>query len=384
MLHPYIRHDDRDHVAYARIALLLGVSLLCHLCLAEMLGVWVRFEAQDAKAQAAASSVQVRFMSDADLDRVFREAKRASRDAEQREKKKEEEKKPPEPKEKPYRPEDTLSKAPEVQPKRADYSGRQASVAERQQIKRGRPGSATPMQRPPSPAKPSTPERPTPEPSRQQESAEASPTPKSSDLPLPKAQDQEKSSVVVKPSEPSSAGKSGPPSPVKRPAQAPSAQALFAPQVAPSVLNEMGDGGVFNSLEDIPDGDKTELNRVRSRYWIFWDRFTRQIKRQWNPVGELRKRDPYGNVYGVGAFQTVVMITLKADGSVQKVRVEQSSEQEFLDDEAVRAITAAAPFTNPPEGLKDEDGLIHVRFGFILELVSGEFRLFRMNQERPF
>jgi protein TonB len=38
-----------------------------------------------------------------------------------------------------------------------------------------------------------------------------------------------------------------------------------------------------------------------------------------------------------------------------------------LDDAAVEAFRAAAPFPNPPNGIVEGDGLIRIRWDFILE-----------------
>jgi len=152
----------------------------------------------------------------------------------------------------------------------------------------------------------------------------------------------------------------------------------------PQPADQLGNGGTFNYLKDVAEGERTLLNQKRSRYWTFWDRMTRQVKREWSPVGELRKRDPFGNVYGVGLFYTRVDMVLNSDGSVRKLHVAKSSGLDFLDDEAIRALNAAAPFPNPPEGLKDEDGLIHIRFGFAMDVQANEFKVFQFKPKPVF
>ena len=147
--------------------------------------------------------------------------------------------------------------------------------------------------------------------------------------------------------------------------------------------SEFGNGGTFNYLEDVEEGERTLLNQKRNRYWTFWDRLVRQVRREWSPIGELRRRDPYGDVYGVKLFYTRVDMVLNGDGSVNRLRIGQSCGVDFLDDEAIRAMNAAAPFPNPPEGLKNEDGQILVRFGFSVDIQSGDFKLFRLNKPEP-
>jgi TonB family protein len=75
---------------------------------------------------------------------------------------------------------------------------------------------------------------------------------------------------------------------------------------------------------------------------------------------------------------STVRVTLNSDGSVRQLHVSRRSGLDFLDDEAVRSVREAAPFHNPPEGLKDQDGLIHFTFGFYLEITNEpNFRIFR-------
>jgi outer membrane biosynthesis protein TonB len=52
---------------------------------------------------------------------------------------------------------------------------------------------------------------------------------------------------------------------------------------------------------------------------------------------------------------------------------------DFLDDEAIRAFTAAAPFPNPPSVLRGDDGNITFNFGFYFEIDGGHeaWKIFR-------
>lgn len=137
-------------------------------------------------------------------------------------------------------------------------------------------------------------------------------------------------------------------------------------------------GGSIDYLRDVKDGDKTLLNRKQSRYWSFMHRMKMAVMERWNPAETYRQRDPYGKVYGVKDRYSNLLVVLNGDGSLRKVRVEKSSGLDFYDEEAVRAISDAAPFPNPPEGLKDRDGIIHIRFGFLLNIHTGEMRGLRI------
>jgi TonB family protein len=154
-------------------------------------------------------------------------------------------------------------------------------------------------------------------------------------------------------------------------------------ELFPSFANASGiagSGGSVDYMRDVPEGDKNLLNRKRSRYWSFMDRIRRQVEQTWSPVAEYRKRDPTGDVYGVKDKVSILGVTLNGDGSVRKIYVAHPSGLDFYDDEAVRAIRAAAPFPNPPEGIKDQDGLIHFNFMFVLNIDSGGGPLLRIRR----
>ena len=73
----------------------------------------------------------------------------------------------------------------------------------------------------------------------------------------------------------------------------------------------------------------------------------------------------------------VFKVTLNGDGSLNDMFVEKPSGLDFMDNEAVRAFTAAQPYSNPPEALKDDKGLISFRFGFMFEIQSRGGRIIR-------
>ena len=128
---------------------------------------------------------------------------------------------------------------------------------------------------------------------------------------------------------------------------------------------------------DLPQGDRTQLNSIENLYWSYWDRIKTQVRPHWRPIRAYRQRDPTGRVYGVEDRYTVLRVTLNGDGSLRHVFLERSSDLEFLDREAIRAVQHAEPFSNVPEGLKDERGLLSFRFGFFFEVGSTNFRIRR-------
>ena len=128
---------------------------------------------------------------------------------------------------------------------------------------------------------------------------------------------------------------------------------------------------------DLPQGDRTQINSIENLYWSYWDRVKTQVRPHWRPARIYRQRDPTGRVFGVEDRYTVLRVTLNGDGSLRHVFLERSSDLDFLDREAIRAIEDAEPFANVPEGLKDSRGLLSFRFGFFFEVGSTNFRIRR-------
>ena len=64
---------------------------------------------------------------------------------------------------------------------------------------------------------------------------------------------------------------------------------------------------------------------------------------------------------------TRVIIILDDRGTLIRVQVVGRSGVTDLDDAAVEAFRAAAPFPNPPKGIVEADGTIKIRWDFVLE-----------------
>lgn len=130
-------------------------------------------------------------------------------------------------------------------------------------------------------------------------------------------------------------------------------------------------------VEGVEEGEGTFLNTREWKYASFMNRLKKGVSQHWDPNGVARTRDPTGNVYLWKDRYTIVSVTLRSDGSLDDVFVEQSSGVDFLDREAIAAFERAQPFPHPPRGMADEDGRIHFQFGFFIDTSSAGFRFFR-------
>jgi TonB family protein len=122
---------------------------------------------------------------------------------------------------------------------------------------------------------------------------------------------------------------------------------------------------------DLPEGERTELNSVRSLYWSFFNRMHQALEREWDPHSVFAIHDPSFQLYGQQDRYTILRVTLNSEGGLRQAFVERSSGLDFYDDEAIRTFRAAAPFPNVPEGLKDESGNATFTFGFNFTFRSG-------------
>jgi TonB family protein len=142
------------------------------------------------------------------------------------------------------------------------------------------------------------------------------------------------------------------------------------PDLKPSedVLERALGGGSVDHLEAVDSGDETALNAKRWVYATFFNRTKRQVAQNWEPAAVWRRHDPTGAVYGFKTRVTTLRVSLDARGKLARhPTVVNPSGVEVLDDEAVRAFAAAAPFPNPPDALI-KDGVITFEFSFHFEI----------------
>lgn len=145
-----------------------------------------------------------------------------------------------------------------------------------------------------------------------------------------------------------------------------------APQVpdlekSKDVLERIAGGGSVDHLEEIESGDETALTAKRWVYASFFNRMKRQVAQNWDPQSVWRRIDPDGTKNGFKTRITEVRVSLNPQGKLNKIVVVGPSGVSELDDEAVRAFNAAAPFPNPPDGLV-KDNQITFAFSFYFEI----------------
>lgn len=146
---------------------------------------------------------------------------------------------------------------------------------------------------------------------------------------------------------------------------------------SPSVLDQtFGRSTTSDRMRDVDEDAKNILDSKRHLFGSFFNRLRDRVAENWQPQKAHERADPNGSRFGDSQRMTVLMVRLDDRGEIVKIEVERKSGAPHLDEEAERAMRAAAPFPNLPEGLVDEHGHVDFRFGFILDFNGGS-RIFR-------
>ena len=123
-------------------------------------------------------------------------------------------------------------------------------------------------------------------------------------------------------------------------------------------------------LKDMTKGKRTLLNTKEFIYYGYYHRIRQRLERAWNTelravlisyIRSGRKLSTDRN------YVTRLVVVLDRHGRIKKVQILEDSGATELDDAAVDAFNRAGPFPNPPRGLIEKDGLIKIRWDFILQ-----------------
>lgn len=124
-------------------------------------------------------------------------------------------------------------------------------------------------------------------------------------------------------------------------------------------------------IENVAEGEETLLSTREFIYYTYYQRIKNQLSQYWEPKIKEKVTRLFSqgrNIAATGDKITKIIITLNAKGILIKVQVLEQSGVKDLDDAAVEAFRAAAPFPNPPKGIEDSDGTIKIRWDFVLEV----------------
>jgi TonB family protein len=123
-------------------------------------------------------------------------------------------------------------------------------------------------------------------------------------------------------------------------------------------------------IKDVATGMQTLLSTREFIYYTYYNRIKERLRQYWEPkikekVGKILRQGR--TIASTSEKVTKIVIILNEKGTLERIQVIGPSGLEDLDDAAVEAFRAAAPFPNPPKGIIEGDGKIRIRWDFILE-----------------
>ncbi len=123
-------------------------------------------------------------------------------------------------------------------------------------------------------------------------------------------------------------------------------------------------------IKGMRESDRTALNTSEYLFYTYYQRIRERLDRAWVPI----LREKLGVYYGSGRrlagdmdHTTKVMVVLNGQGEIVRVLLASESGTRDLDDAAVSAFNKAGPFPNPPRGMVDANGEVHIPWDFILK-----------------
>jgi len=118
---------------------------------------------------------------------------------------------------------------------------------------------------------------------------------------------------------------------------------------------------------DFKKGKHTYLNVMRFPEIQYFVRLKRVFKLTFDPLTGL-KEAYLNNQITRGKIETVLGVSVDANGNLAEAFVFRSSGVDRYDQEALRTIRASAPFSTPPFKLLDEEGLVRMSWTFTVYL----------------
>ncbi|MBY0372151.1 TonB family protein [bacterium] len=153
-------------------------------------------------------------------------------------------------------------------------------------------------------------------------------------------------------------------------------------------LGLTGDGGALaatdDHLNDVRTGDKTLLSTREFKFYSYYNRIKETLRQYWKPNVERKLAMLWskGTAMKDAELTTQLLVLLDERGTVTKISRLGTSGFEDLDSAATDAFYQAAPFPNPPKGMVDADGLVRIRWDFILRTEASPQISFRSAGQR--
>ena len=138
----------------------------------------------------------------------------------------------------------------------------------------------------------------------------------------------------------------------------------------------IGQSSIAEYIPGVQEGAFTALNTDQFTYYTFFARMNEQVRNRWiSNVRSYMARVSAKELEFMSKMErhTMVEIILSPDGKFSSSVMQNSSGDHELDQTTVDAFRQAAPFQNPPHGMVEADGYIHLRYGFVIQFRPPSF-----------
>ena len=139
-----------------------------------------------------------------------------------------------------------------------------------------------------------------------------------------------------------------------------------------STGDDYGESTNYDYLPEVASGDYTILNTAEFVYFSFYKRVEDSVVYLWNRyvTDFMKTRPDVRENLGKKDYITEVEAVLDKEGNFIKMAVVRSSGVAGIDEAPGKAFMEASPFENPPDGMVAEDGLVRMRWRFIVSVVE--------------
>ncbi len=125
-------------------------------------------------------------------------------------------------------------------------------------------------------------------------------------------------------------------------------------------------------LPDIPMGMRTLLNTKEYKFHLYLERIRRDVTQPWRDEVERRMAALFLTGSPIAQRSDLIsklLVTLDDKGALTSVLVTKSSGSRTIDLAGETVFRKAQVFPNPPQGIVGDDGVIRLRWTFVLKVV---------------
>jgi hypothetical protein len=136
--------------------------------------------------------------------------------------------------------------------------------------------------------------------------------------------------------------------------------------------DDYGDSTNYDYLPGVASGDYTILNTAEFVYFSFYKRVEDAVVYLWNRhVSDfIKSRPDVRENLGKKDYITEVDAVLDKEGNFIRIAVVRSSGVAGIDEAPGKAFMEASPFEHPPDGMISADGLVRMRWRFMVSVVE--------------